>query len=251
MKMKNYKKMCAGILALVMSVGMLTGCDKNKGETETETNSDATISTAVDVDIDDVEHPTGTTRAVAEGDVHAIYKLSGEPTEDFSLAYSDNMITAYLNGIAKIEVFGTNYKEDFIELAGYAESACVNMKYQNMMLACDTEFETPVDTKIAGFDAVSYSYEIIANEFDENNEKKEIARHKGKMVFFYSDEDVYYINCQSAAEAWDESLPKFETFLNSVKIDKNAKEPENAVNADQGEILHDHSHDDEGSETAE
>ena len=222
--MRNNKKIYAGILALLMSVGMLVGCDKNKNNEPNDTTSSTVISGELDLGED---RPTqATTREVAEGDVHAIYKLSGQPTEDFSLAYSDEMITAYLNGVAKIEIFGANYKEDYTDLASYADTACANLKFQNMTLACDTEFEEPVNTKIAGFDAIYYDYLVIANEFDDNKEKHEIARHKARIVFFYSDEDVYYINVQSLEDTWDENLPKFEAFLDSIVIDKNAKEPE-------------------------
>lgn len=238
-EMRNYKKMCAGILAVMVSVSLLAGCDKNKDNDAATTTADSNVTTVDTAGTERTGSYTESTRGVAEGDVHAIYKISGQLPSEYWSAYTDDYMEAFLDGNSKIEVHAANYKEDFTDLASYADTACANMKYQNMFLACDTNFGEPQKTTVAGFDAVYYDYEIIANEFDENKEKVPVTNHKARITFFYSDKDAYYIITQCLAEDWSSYLPKFEAYLGTIVIDENAKEPEKTNNgADSGTLEH-------------
>ncbi len=220
--MKKYiNKILAVMFALALSALLFTGCGNKK-------NGDASETSGTEI----TQPELATTRALSEGDIYAINKISGTLPDTYSLIAENDYGRAYrYTQTANIEVGAANYKEDFVsDIEDYAETSCANIKYNNMLYARDTEFEDAVHKEVAGFDAVYRDYLMIQNEFvDENPDseedepvKKEVARHKGRAYFFYSDKDVYYIIFSANEKDWDSQINVFEDFISSVRIDENA-----------------------------
>lgn len=227
------KKAAAALTALVMCTAVFAGCSKEKKPEETS----ATLPQSGELNIaGDEESKEGvmTTRALNEGDVYAINKFKVDPLPaNYQLAAKsqENQGMVFVNGVSKITVMAINYKEDLQDLATYADSACAALKLNNMLYQSDTEFTEPQNTKIAGFDAVTYDFTITQNEVEERvNEKgnKEvvsktpIAWYKSRIYFFYSDKDAYYALFECQKDDWDSTIGGFEEFMANVTIDENA-----------------------------
>lgn len=227
------KKTAAALTALVMCTAMLAGCSKEKKPEET---SD-TLPQSGELNIeggDEAQEGVMTTRALNEGDVYAINKFKVDPLPaNYQLAAKsqENQGMVFVNGVSKITVMAINYKEDLQDLATYADSACAALKLNNMLYQSDTDFSEPQNTKIAGFDAVTYDFTITQNEVEERvNEKgnKEvvsktpIAWYKSRIYFFYSDKDAYYALFECQKDDWDSTIGGFEEFMANVTIDENA-----------------------------
>lgn len=227
------KKAAAALTALVMCTAVFAGCSKEKKPEGTS----ATLPQSGELNIaGDEESKEGvmTTRALNEGDVYAINKFKIDPLPaNYQLAAKsqENQGMVFVNGVSKITVMAINYKEDLQDLATYADSACAALKLNNMLYQSDTEFTEPQNTKIAGFDAVTYDFTITQNEVEERvNEKgnKEvvsktpIAWYKSRIYFFYSDKDAYYALFECQKDDWDSTIGGFEEFMANVTIDENA-----------------------------
>ena len=175
-----------------------------------------------------------TTRPLDEGDVYAINKFKVDPLPaNYQLAAKsqENQGMVFVNGVSKITVMAVNYKEDLQDLATYADSACAALKLNNMLYQSDTDFSEPQNTKIAGFDAITYDFTITQNDVEETvdeNGKKEvvsktpIAWYKSRIYFFYSDKDAYYALFETTKDDWDSTIGGFEEFMANVVIDENA-----------------------------
>lgn len=227
------KKAAAALTALVMCTAVLAGCSKDKKPEET---SD-TLPQSGELNIeggDEAQEGVMTTRALNEGDVYAINKFKVDPLPaNYQLAAKsqENQGMVFVNGVSKITVMAINYKEDLQDLATYADSACAALKLNNMLYQSDTDFSEPQNTKIAGFDAITYDFTITQNEVEERvNEKgnKEvvsktpIAWYKSRIYFFYSDKDAYYALFECQKDDWDSTIGGFEEFMANVTIDENA-----------------------------
>lgn len=226
--MSNSKIIKAGAFfcALLTAAAMLSGC-KNKNN-NTADNTESTTSAASET----AEQEIGTQRQVAEGDVYAINKFT--VPEELPGGYrvyvksQEDQGIVYLNDISQIVVRAANYKEDFAELAKYADSGCASIKLNNMLDHCDTDFEAPVNTKIAGFDAIYYDYLVTANEFIKENEddeegvKSPVAWYKSRIYYFYSDNDVYYLMFETERDNWEKAVGDLESFVELITINENA-----------------------------
>lgn len=240
----NKRKLIAATLAACMALLMLAGCSETSKGTESSDTSSSSSETVVSGD-----EMTEETVSIATGRVpekvedYAIFKYSSTLPEGYEAVEESEVGKLYLNGKAKITVQAQNYKEDYQELSAFAESASATFRVHNMLYQQDTNFGEPVKTTVAGFDAIVYDYEIIAYQFihDENETtaetsaaetsadgsettvtgvKTEVARFKGKLCYFYSDEDVFYVQFESAAEDFEKESAIFDDYLATVKISK-------------------------------
>ena len=234
MKKDIIKKTAAVLTALVMCTAMLAGCSKDKTPDETS----ATLPQSGELNIsggdDEVQEGVMTTRPLNEGDVYAINKFKIDPLPaNYQLAAKsqENQGMVFVNGVSKITVMAVNYKEDLQDLATYADSACATLKLNNMLYQSDTDFSEPQNTKIAGFDAVTYDFTVTQNDVEEKvneNGRKEvvsktpIAWYKSRIYFFYSDKDAYYALFECQKDDWDSTIGGFEEFMANVTIDENA-----------------------------
>lgn len=224
--MSNSKIIKAGavLCVLLTAAAMLSGC-KNKTNNSTETTASAVQS-------ENDAQEIGTMRPVAEGDVYAINKFTvpEELPGDYRVYVKsqEDQGIVYLNDISQIVVRAANYKENFTDLATYADSGCASIKINNMLDHCDTDFEAPVNTKIAGFDAIYYDYLVTANEFVRENENDEegvktpVAWYKSRIYYFYSDNDVYYLMFETEQDNWEKAVGDLEAFVELITINENA-----------------------------
>lgn len=233
MKKDIIKKTAAALTALVMCAALFAGCSKDKEPDETS----ATLPQSGELNIEndeEVREGVMTTRPLDEGDVYAINKFKVDPLPaNYQLAAKsqENQGMVFVNGVSKITVMAVNYKEDLQDLATYADSACAALKLNNMLYQSDTDFSEPQNTKIAGFDAITYDFTITQNDVEETvdeNGKKEvvsktpIAWYKSRIYFFYSDKDAYYALFETTKDDWDSTIGGFEEFMANVTIDENA-----------------------------
>lgn len=235
-------KIKAIIAVLSVSLAMLTatGCADSSDKIK-ETDSASTGDT---LSGDETRETLGFARFPDNVEDYAIFKFKADAPTGFDTVGDDENGKCYVNGEARLTVVARNFKEDYQSLDIFAESACLTFSIQNMLYHSDTNFSDPVKTTVAGFDAVYYDYEIIAYEFVKDETateaavttaaegaeteatttdpgvKTEIGRHKGRVVYFYSDEDVFYTMFQTEKENFDKNLPYFEEFLKSVSIEK-------------------------------
>ena len=241
MKNRRIMKIAAFAAALCMSISMLSGCsDKNNG-TDTSANSGNAVSSETTASSDGASQDVATetlpemhaVRPVQEGDVPAINKFVVDPLPaNYELVQesAEYQGRLYLNGVSKITVMACNYKEDFQELEVAAESACASLKMNNMLFQSDTDFEEPVETTVDGFRAISRDFTITQNEFVKENPDEEgdgvktpVAWYKSRIVYFYSDKDVFYCIFETAKDDWDSAIVGFEEFIANIKIDENAE----------------------------
>ncbi|MCL2054951.1 MAG: hypothetical protein FWG90_11040 [Oscillospiraceae bacterium] len=164
------------------------------------------------------------------GDVFAMTKFTASIPEGYNLFIEDDLGRRYANGEASIEIHGANYNENFIELSLYAEDASTYYAVGRKIHLEDLEFEAPVNTSVAGFDAIRYDYLTTANDFARDSSgnvvKDESGRDvvepaaffKGRMYYFFSDEDIFYIIFETGSDDWDKNLPEFEEFIASIEI---------------------------------
>ena len=159
------KKTAAALTALVMCTAVFAGCSNEENPKETS----ATLPQSGELNIaegEDTQEGVMTTRALNEGDVYAINKFKIDPLPaNYQLAAKsqENQGMVFVNGVSKITVMAINYKEDLQDLATYADSACAALKLNNMLYQSDTDFTEPQNTKIAGFDAITYDFTITAD----------------------------------------------------------------------------------------
>ncbi|MGN0675334.1 MAG: hypothetical protein ACI4KG_06260 [Oscillospiraceae bacterium] len=225
-------KFTAALCAVLLSASMLSGCGTDGENKTSETgssaqSSEAVVSTAVELDGDGLNGEAITTRPIEEGDDYAINKINPKSAEDalpggYKLAdYSEkDQGKFYTNGKSKIVIYAYNYKEDLQELATWADKACAMMLIQNITKACDTVYGEPENAKVCGFDSIKYDYEIIQYEFVDETTKSEIGRYKARVYYFYSEQDAYIIQFDTAEADWEEQSANFEAFVADLEITK-------------------------------
>lgn len=240
MKNKRIMKILALAAAVCMTAAMLSGCNGNDNGnnsnvgTEVQESVTTTVPSDADAAATDISVPeVYNTKAVAEGDVYAINKFTVDPLPaNYVLAQESQEAQGklYLNGVSKITVMACNYKEDFQDLATCLETACASLRMNNMLYACDTTFEEPVSTTVDGFEALSRDFVITQYEFikeDPNAEgdgvKTPVAWYKSRIVYFFSEKDVYYCIFETVQDDWDSTIGGFEEFIANIKIDENAQ----------------------------
>ncbi|MBQ2823151.1 MAG: hypothetical protein IJF18_01060 [Oscillospiraceae bacterium] len=230
--MKNTKrtltKFFAAALALCLSAALFSGCKKDTADSGNPSETSATTNATVAPE--DIPVAQGK-RPVAEGDVLAINKFTVDPLPaDYVLVDSSQEYQGkvYMNGVSKVTVMASNYKEDFQDLDISAESAAAGIKMNNMLMASDTDFEDPVYTKVAGFDTVSRDFLVTVNEFSEVNGKEvktPVAWYKSRIIYFFSEKDVFYCIFETTKNDWDSTIGGFEEFVANIVIDENAVNP--------------------------
>lgn len=224
------KKLILSVAALLAAAVLMTGCaSENNGGNEAE-NSSTSVST--EVAADDMPTETETARTLEEGDDYAINKINHK-TEGEELPGGYKLIETnelfqgkvYMNGKSQVVIRAHNYKDDFQDLAVWAEDACATMTIGNFTKYCDTVFEEPVNTKMCGYDAVSYDYQVIQYEFikDENNPdaesvKSEMHRFSGRNYFFYSGQDAYLVYFETLEDDWDEQIELGEALMADLEV---------------------------------
>ena len=238
--MYDIKKAFAAAAAVCL---ILTGCGKNSEGTETSETTAAKpdFSTAETEAIaeDDAETVSIYTGKAVENEADlAIYKLSCTPPEGFETIADGADGKQYSSPYGGIVVKAQNYKEEFQDLDVFADSGCASIKVNNMLYQSDTEFSDPIKTTVAGFDAIRYDYTVTSYIFppvtdadggyvtgDDGNyvlsEDKEVnGVFVDRVYYFYSDEDVFYIICESKEDSAEEAAAAFDQFIESVSISK-------------------------------
>lgn len=243
--MDKMKKAIAAVAAVCL---ILTGCGKSGSEevTETTTAAKPDFSTASSGNADDsaaaddYEEPIDvyTGKAVENEEDLAIFKFNCTPPEGFETAIDSAEGKQYIAPFGSIVVKAQNFKEEFQALEVFADSGCASIKVNNMLYQADTEFSDPIKMTIAGFDAIRYDYTVTSYIYppvtdangeyvmDENDqyvlsEEKEInGEFVDRVYFFYSDEDVFYIICESTKEDAETAQASFDEFIESITISK-------------------------------
>ena len=242
--MKKHITAAAAILC------MLTACSQNPDTGSTiqtsVTPSETEITTIISggapmQDHPDEEDPEDTVsiytgREVADPADLAIHKFNCELPEGYEVKIDDDEGKLFVSERSSITVKAQNYKEEFMELSKFADQACANVKIGNMMSQADTVFSEPMETKVAGFDAIRYDYDVTAYIFlyetdadgnqkldDEGkpiltDQKEVYGKFHDRIYFFYSDEDAFIITMESPDSEKDNVAEEFDRFIENVTI---------------------------------
>lgn len=238
MKIEFIKKISAAAFAVCM---LFTACgnsgnDDNPVETSVQ-NADTTTVVNVDGDdISDVSVYTG--KAVENEEDLAIFKFNAVLPDGYETVIDSAEGKQYVSPNGAIMVKAQNFKEEFQSLEVFADQGCAAIKMNNMMYQSDTEFSEPVKTTVGGFDAIMYDYTITSYIFlyetDANGEQildddghpiitdqREVyGEYVNRVYYFYSDEDVFYVICESRKENAEAAAKEFDEFISSVTITK-------------------------------
>ncbi len=239
--MKRILKITAALMSLCM---IFSACSKDDSGNSGEAAGESTVSESQSVttpddelSVEDITVYTG--KEVENEEDLAIFKFNCTVPEGYKTVVDGAEGKNYVseNG-SSIIVKAQNYKEEFQELAVFADSGCASIKINNSFYQADTDFSDPVNTTVAGFDAIRYDYKVTAYiymyEVDENGEfvfdeegnavptgEKEIyGEYVNRVYYFYSDEDAFYIICESPKAVADEEAKIFDEFISSVSITK-------------------------------
>lgn len=236
MKDQKFKRVICGILAAVCTVTLMAGCSGQNDDNADANDTTSALSQSDETTVPpEAEEDPFTTTTIAEGDDYAINKLTNK-TEgeifpgEYQLVNYDEALQGkhFANGKSKVIIRAGNYAESFPDLATWAESTSAGIVISNITYnAADTLFGDPVETKVCGFDAICYDYEMIYYEFVDNPDdpegeqiKSEYARSMGRNYYFYSEQDVYAVMFDTAKADWDEQLQKFEEFVADLQVTK-------------------------------
>ena len=246
MREMNRKKIfAAAAAALVMFTACRSVNEPKTSETTTTTAEETTSVTTTDPFDDPNYDPyldesyTAPTlymgKEVENEEDLAIFKFRSEIPDGFEVRENGAEGIYYGNDKASIIIKAQNFKEEFDDLHKFADNGLANIVYSNMLFQSDTTYDDPIDTKVAGFDAVRYNYHITAYIFEyetdtagevvtdadgkPNTIGKDIYQElENRVYFFYSDEDVFYIICETPKEFKEEMDPVFDQFIESVSI---------------------------------
>ncbi|MCH5194742.1 MAG: hypothetical protein J1F11_12335 [Oscillospiraceae bacterium] len=225
MKRIVFKRTAAALAAVLTIALAMTGCKDKPGSEEEETTSSVSLT----------EQPVSEynfeSTPIKEGDDLAINKLKNKSPEDalpggyklmdFSEAQQAKI---YVNGKSQIRIWAYNYKEDLLDMATWADSACANLRLSNIMnYGRDTDFSEPENIKICGFDGIRYDNEMTQyTQFDDEGRPIEdgAVLFSGRCCYFYSDQDAYAIIFETLKEDWAEQSAKFEEFINDLEVTK-------------------------------
>ncbi len=237
-KKQKTKSILAAILAMCM---ICTACGNKDPEPESESStliSEPPMTSFSDGETgpeeEDISIYTG--KAVENEEDLAIFKFNCTLPEGYETAIDSKEGKNYISPNGSIIVKAQNFKEEFQSLEVFADQGCASIKLGNMMYQADTEFSEPQKTTVGGFEAIKYDYTITAYIFlyetdkngeqildDEGNpiitDEKEIhGEYVNRVYYFYSDEDVFYIICESKKENAEAAAKEFDEFIASVSI---------------------------------
>ena len=248
--MKKTRRISAAVCAVCM---LFTACGKNNDSDNSETTTAATPAFSVtkpgemeiinesDISPDDVADDTMsvyTGKTVENEEDLAIFKFNCTPPEGYQTMIDSAEGKQYISPNGTIVVKAQNFKEEFQELEVFADQGCAAIKVNNMLSQADTEFSEPVKTTVAGFDAIRYDYNITAYIFkyetdaqgaqvtgDDGNpiitdEKEIYGEYVNRIYYFYSDEDVFYVICESPKDKAEAAASEFDEFIASISISK-------------------------------
>ena len=237
------------IAAAAAFLCMLTACSKTPDTGNTIETSVTPLESAVTTETgapmqtgqpeyDEDEEPISiyTGKAVEDPADLAIHKFNCEIPEGYQVVVDSDEGKLYKSERASITIKAQNYKEEFMELPKFADQACANVKIGNMMTQADTVFSEPMETTVAGFDAIRYDYDVTAYIYlyetnadgsqklgDDGNpiitDQKEVyGKFHDRIYFFYSDEDVFIVTMESPESEKDNVAAEFDKFLESITI---------------------------------
>jgi len=237
--MTRIKKVIAASAAVFL---LLTACGKNNDEPAETTKAPAAkpdfSSAAPEEAVPEETVSIYTGKAVENQEDLAIFKFNCTPPEGYETAIDSAEGKMYVSPNGGIVVKAQNFKEEFQELEVFADSGCASIKVNNMLYQSDTEFSEPIKTTVGGFEAIRYDYTITSYVFppvtdangeyvtDEEgqyvfSEEKEVhGEFVNRVYFFYSDEDVFNIICESKKENAEAAAAEFDAFIESVTITK-------------------------------
>lgn len=239
--MDKIKKILAAAAAVCL---IMTGCGKNKDEEVTETTTaakpDFSSVTADNSEIDTEEETFSiyTGKEVENKEDLAIFKFNYTLPEGYETVIENEEGKQFASPVGGIVVKAQNFKDEFQDLEVFADSGCASIKVSNMLYQADTEFSEPIKTTVAGFDAIRYDYTVTSYIYppvtdangeyvlDENgkyvlSEEREInGEYVDRVYYFYSDEDVFYVICESTKENAEAAQADFDKFIESVSISK-------------------------------
>lgn len=241
MKMNNRKHKPAAIsVAAVLSLSLLfTACGNKNPEATPDIVTSATTAPQQAV----IDDPFGendsisvyTGKEVENEEDLAIFKISFDLPAGWETSIDNAEGKQFLSEKGGVVVKAQNFKEEFQDLAVFADQGCAGIKLNNMLFQADTEFSEPMNTTVAGFDAIRYDYTVTAYQFefevdeegaqiiDENGDrivksKNVIGEFSDRVYYFYSDEDVFYIICEASKENAGSAAADFDAIIASAKI---------------------------------
>lgn len=225
-------------LAAVSCIAAMTGCNNGNENDTVETSDTVSVSESVTSVYDDTEETISiyTGRAVENEEDLAIFKFHAELPEGYQVIIDNAEGKQYASENGAIMVKAQNFKEEFQDLAVFADQGCAMIKGNNMMYQSDTDFSEPMNTTVAGFDAIRYDYTVtsyiflyetdsqgsqVTNEDGSpiiTDEKEIYGEYVDRVYYFYSDEDVFYIICEAPKETAEAAAPEFDSFIESITI---------------------------------
>lgn len=238
--MKKIAEISAAVLAAAI---LMTGCGKNNGSETSETTTAATPVFSVTspgetlAEIEE-EETIYTGMTVANEEDLAIYKFSCTLPDGYEAKIDNSEGKMYVSPNGSVIVKAQNFKEEFQSLEVFADQGCAAIKLNNMMYQADTEFSEPQKTTVAGFEAIKYDYNITSYIFKYEtdsegavvtgedgqpvitDEKEIYGEYVNRVYYFYSDEDVFYIICESPKTTAEAAAKEFDEIISSVTISK-------------------------------
>ena len=228
------KRKLAFILAVLITVPF-AGCGYDTKRSEKETTQ---ISQEVELGEGEEVETQATIyqgKTVENSDDLAIYKFNCTIPNGFVVQEDDDNGRYFASDKASIMIKSQNYKEEFTDLPVFADSAMGKIVYGNMLYQSKTDVSDPIKTKVAGFDAIRYNYDITAYfyNYETDSEGLPVTNADGqynvlstevmnklsnRVYFFYSDEDVFYVIFETPQEFADEMAPVFDEFIESINI---------------------------------
>lgn len=242
-KMRLAKKIIAAVFALGI---LMTGCGKQEtGDQIVTTAATPAFSvtsageTLADAEADPEDTVSIYTGKTVENEADlAIYKFNSTLPDGYETKIDNSEGKMYASPNGSIIVKAQNYKEEFQELSVFADQGCASIKLNNMMYQADTNFSDPQNTTVAGFDAIRYDYTVTAYIYeyetdsagaqvtgDDGNpiitdQKDVLGEYVNRVYYFYSDEDVFYVICESRKENSEAAAKEFDEFISGVTITK-------------------------------
>lgn len=235
--MNKFRRTAAGAAASVLILcSVLTGCGKKENNDDASLQTSATTSETTAFEEETISIYTG--KEVENEEDLAIFKFNAVLPDGYETVIDSAEGKQYISPNGLIVVKAQNYKEEFQELEVFADQGCASINISNMLHQADTEFSEPQKTTVGGFDAIKYDYYITAYQYevetdaegeivtDENgapittDERFVIGEYVNRVYYFYSDEDAFYIICESPKVSSEKAAAEFDEFIGSISITK-------------------------------